>query len=282
MLKIWIRKLVLWSLQEILIETRSLGKSRLQSKQLLDIAPGSLRASSLPGSLRASSLPRILWMLRYVIFHCPFRGQSVCSSHYRLGMQDTADYLPSLPSLGSATRATQKTTQFAISSQMLLHTEELMRRAAIYSSITDSFMTSQLEYIPNENKTKIVQEQVKIMAKASRKGVSSAVAAASNLQLIRRDVALGNLRLKDDHVARARTAPYHGKNLLRPNIKEFDAKIFAMREQRSLHRGLTKHFKVPKKPAPKAAGTSRLSVPQRLGPPCSQLEEGRQSFWNGQ
>ena len=41
--------------------------------------------------------------------------------------------------------------------------------------------------------TKIVQGQVKIMAKASRKGVSSAVAAVYDLQLLRRDVALEHL-----------------------------------------------------------------------------------------
>ena len=45
----------IWYFQEILIETRSLWKPRLQSKQLSHIAPG---------SLRVSSLPRILWILR--------------------------------------------------------------------------------------------------------------------------------------------------------------------------------------------------------------------------
>ena len=181
-------------------------------------------------------------------------------------MQDTADYLPSPPSLGSATGATQKTAQYIISFQ----TEELMRQAAVYSSITDSLVASLLEHIPEENRTKIIQEQVKIMAKASRKGVVWVVAATSNLQLIRWDVALGSLRLQDDHVARARTAPFHDKNLLGPNIKEFDAKTFIMQQQHSLHRGLTMHFKVPKKPAPKAAGTSRLLVHQRLGPPVNK------------
>ena len=122
------------------------------------------------------------------------------------------------------------------------------------------------------------------MAKASRKGVASTVAVASNLQLIIRDVALGNLRLKDDHDARARTVPFHGKNLLGPNIKEIDAKIFIMQQQHSLLRGLTVHFKVPKKPAPKAVQGLPgywLLVHQRLGPPVN-LQEGRQSFQNGQ
>ena len=101
-----------------------------------------------------------------------------------------------------------------------------MRQAVVYSSIAESLVASLLEHIPKENRTKIIQEQVRIMAKASRKGVE----VASNLQLIRRDVALGNLRLEDDHVARVRTAAFHGKNLLGPNIKEFDAKIFTMQQ----------------------------------------------------
>ena len=76
--------------------------------------------------------------------------------------------------------------------------EELMRRAAIYSSVTDSLVASLLEHIPKGNRTKIVQEQLKI--KASRKGVCSAVAAASNPQLLRHS---GNLMLQDDHGAKA-------------------------------------------------------------------------------
>ena len=260
---------VLWYLHEILIETRSLGKPRLQSKQLIRHCTRFTQAVKLSEDLVDTPLSDPPLSIHKSKFHF-FSPQNMLGwEHYRLRMQDMADYLPSSPSLWSATGATQKTTQYTISSQ----TEELMRQAAVYSSITDSLVASLLEHIPEENRTKIIQEEVKIMAKASRKGVVWVVAVTSNLQLIRWDVALGNLRLQDDHDARARTAPFDGKNLLGPNIKEFDAKIFTMREQHSLHRGLTTHFKVPKNLAPKAAGTSRLSVHQRLGPPIKQ--EGR-------
>ena len=99
-----------------------------------------------------------------------------------------------------------------------------MRRAAIYSSITDSLVASLLDQIPDDKKSKVGMEQIKIMVKASCKSATSAVAAASNLQLIHRDVALSQLKL-DDHVAKARTAPFHGKDLLGPNMTEFDKKI---------------------------------------------------------
>ena len=75
--------------------------------------------------------------------------------------------------------------------------------------------------IPKEHRTKIVQEQVRILHK-SNKAVSAAVAAASNLQLMRRDVALLQLQLEDVHMEHARTAPFHGNNLVGPNEWVFD------------------------------------------------------------
>ena len=111
------------------------------------------------------------------------------------------------------------------------------------------------------------------------KAASAAVAAASNLQLMRRDVALRQLQLEDVHIERARTAPFHGNNLVGPNVVAFDEKIFSMRDRHALHWGMTSHFKIPKKPAPKTASQSKSSVHQHLGPPVSQ---GTQSFWKGQ
>ena len=141
-----------------------------------------------------------------------------------------------------------------------------MRRAAIYCSIMDLLVALLLEQIPDDKKCKVVMEQIKIMAKALRKGLTSAVAAASNLQLIRCDVALSQLKLIDDHVTKARMAPIHGKDLLGPNMTEFDQKIFDTRNQHSLHCGLTTHFKIPNKPAPKSAAVAK-TVHQCLGPP---------------
>ena len=106
--------------------------------------------------------------------------------------------------------------------------------------------------------------------------MSAAVAAASNLQLIRRDVALRQLQLEDVHIEHARTVPFHGNNLVGPNVVAFDEKIFAMRDQHTLHWGMTSHFKIPKKPAPKTASQFKSSVHQRMGPPVTQ------SFRKGQ
>ena len=63
--------------------------------------------------------------------------------------------------------------------------------------------------------------------------------------------------------------------------QEFEEKIFTMTDQHALHRGLTSHFKVPKKPVWKSSTQFRSSVHQRLGPPVDQ-EGSNQSFWNKQ
>ena len=89
--------------------------------------------------------------------------------------------VPSPPAHGSSTGSSQKTTQRTIAAQTLAHTEELMRRAAIYSSIMDSLVASLLDQIPDDKKSKVGMEQIKIMVKASCKSATSAVAAASNL-----------------------------------------------------------------------------------------------------
>ena len=218
--------------------------------------PASRSMSSVLSALECGGSYRLSGTIRY-------------DTYQYIRMQDTAEYLPAPPSLGSATGA----TQYMVSVQTQLHTEELMRRAAIYSSVTDSLVASLLEHIPKGNRTKIVQEQLKI--KASRKGVCSAVAAASNPQLLRRDVTLRKPHAPGWPWGQG-LRPY----LLGPDIKEFNAKIFSMQEQHSLHRGLTSHFKVPKNSAPKAFASAKGSVHQRLGSPVHQ--EGKRSFQAGQ
>ena len=94
-------------------------------------------------------------------------------------------------------------------------------------------------------------------------------------------MALGQLQLQDEHFARARTAPFHGHSLVGLEPQEFDEKIFTMRDQHALDRGLNNHFEVPKKPVPKSSMQFRPSVHQRLGPPVGQ-EVSNQSFENGQ
>ena len=191
----------------------------------------------------------------------------------------SSEYQPTPPELASSMRLKAKVSQYTILVQNLLQTEQLMRRVAIYGSITDSWVASILKHIPEEARDKVVQEQVRIMNKSSQKAIASATAAASKFHLIHRDVALEQLQLQDEHIIRARTAPFHGHSLVGPEPQECDKKI--MRDQHALPRGLTSHFKVPKKPAPKPSTQLRPSVHQRPGAPVGQ-EGSNQSFRNGQ
>ena len=180
--------------------------------------------------------------------------------HYRLNIDKLSEYQPTLPELASSTRSKTNVSQCMISAQPLLQTEELMRRVTINGPISDSLVASILKYILEEARDKVVHEQVRIMHKSLQKAIASATAAASNLQLIRRDVALGQLQLQDEHIVRARTAPFQGHSLVGPEPQEFDEKIFTTGDQHVLHRGVTSHFKVPKKPARKSTIQLRPSV----------------------
>ena len=62
-----------------------------------------------------------------------------------------------------------------VSTDLATHTGA-QEDSAIYSSIMDSLAASLLDHIRMEHRTKIVQEQMKIMSKALRNGMSSAVA----------------------------------------------------------------------------------------------------------
>ena len=61
--------------------------------------------------------------------------------HYQLKIDKSAMYEP----LGAASSNLTKTAQYTISVQTLLHMDELVRRAAICSSITDLLVASLLE-----------------------------------------------------------------------------------------------------------------------------------------
>ena len=164
--------------------------------------------------------------------------------HYRLKRDQGAEYLPTLLSQGLATGARTKVSQCRFSfSDPAAHrrTDPSGNHLQLYNGFSCGF----IDWIHSrEDRNKVIEEQVKIMSKASKKSVASAMAAASNLQLVRRDVALWKLLLQDEHIARARTAPFGCASLVGPDPTEFDSKVFAMRKQYSLHRALTSHPRI--------------------------------------
>ena len=101
--------------------------------------------------------------------------------HYRLNVDKSSEYQSTPPKLASSAASKTRVSQYMISAQNLLQTEELMRRVAIYGSITDSLVVSVLKYILEEARDKVVREQVSIMHKSSQKAIASATAVVSNL-----------------------------------------------------------------------------------------------------
>ena len=70
--------------------------------------------------------------------------------------------------MGATTRNIANATKYSMSAQMLLHTEQLARCAAISISITESLMASLLNKIPSEEQDAMLLNQVKIMSRASK------------------------------------------------------------------------------------------------------------------
>ena len=116
------------------------------------------------------------------------------------------------------------------------------------------------------------------MAQASRRCVTAAAASAANLQLVRRDALLNAYKLREEYVTTARVAPFSGSHVIGPDPREFNRALMNLKTEHTLHQGLSSHFKVPTKPAPKSA-VKRTSVHQRLGP---SVETPRQPFRGGE
>ena len=91
--------------------------------------------------------------------------------HYTLNVDKSSEYQPMPPELASSMGSKAKVSQYTISAKNLLQTEELMRRVAIYGSITVSLVVS-IKFIPEEARDKVVQEQVRIMHKSSQKAIA--------------------------------------------------------------------------------------------------------------
>ena len=83
----------------------------------------------------------------------------------------SSEYQPMPPELASSMGSKAKVSQYTISAKNLLQTEELMRRVAIYGSITVSLVVS-IKFIPEEARDKVVQEQIRIMHKSSQKAIA--------------------------------------------------------------------------------------------------------------
>ena len=195
---------------------------------------------------------------------------------YRLKVHRDALYAPKPP--GDHGFIDNKTpSSYHLSHCVCLDTEELARRSAIYASLADSMVASVIEELsPKDERSKLLREKLTIIQEAQVSAVSAGFAAASNLQLLRRDALLRNFNLQPPVLSAVRTAPFEGRHVVGPETKVLQACVRAIRQaDRMTGSSVTfakqKEVKTSTKTSSKKTAP-RPSVFDRLGSPPSTTQ----------
>ena len=192
---------------------------------------------------------------------------------YRLKIHRDALYAPKPPDdHGFIDNKTP--SSYHLSHRVCLDTEELARRSAIYASLADSMVASVIEELSSKDeRTKLLREKLTIIQEAQ---VSAGFAAASNLQLLRRDALLRNFNFQPPVLSAVRTAPFEGHHVVGPEPKVLQARVRAIRQaDRMTGSSVTfakqKEVKTSTKTSSKKTAP-RPSVFNRLGSPPSTTQ----------
>ena len=195
---------------------------------------------------------------------------------YRLKVHRDALYAPKPP--GDHGFINSKTpASYHLSHRVCLDTEELARRSAIYASLADSMVASVIEELsPKDERSKLLREKLAIIQEAQVSAVSAWFAAASNLQLLRRDALLRNFNFQPPVLSAVRTAPFEGHHVVGPEPKVLQARVRAIRQaDRMTGSSVTfarqKEVKTSTKTSSKKTAP-RPSVFDRLGSPTSSTQ----------
>ena len=129
---------------------------------------------------------------------------------YRLKVHRDAQYLPKPPA-ETGFSDSKAAASYQISQRICLDTEELACRSAIYALLADSMVASVIEELSRKDqRSKLLLEKLTILQEAQVAAVSAGFAAASNLQLLRRDAWLKNFAYQPQGLSTVRTAPFEG------------------------------------------------------------------------
>ena len=152
------------------------------------------------------------------------------SEPYRLKIHRDALYAPKPP--GDHGFIDNKTpSSYHLSHRVCLDPEELARRSAIYASLADSMVASVIEELsPKDERSKLLREKLTIIQEAQVSAVSAGFAAASNLQLLRRDALLRNFNFQPPVLSAVRTAPFEGHHVVGPEPKVLQTRVRAIRQ----------------------------------------------------
>ena len=115
---------------------------------------------------------------------------------YHLKIPRDAHYVPKPPG-DHGVSDNKAPSSYQMSHRTCLDTEELARRSAIYASLADSMVASVIEELSSkDDHSKLLREKLAIIQEAQVSAVSAGFAAASNLQLLRRDALLKNFKFQ--------------------------------------------------------------------------------------
>ena len=149
---------------------------------------------------------------------------------YRLKVHRDAQYVPKPPG-DNGFSDSKAPSSYQMSHRMCLDTEELGRRSAIYASLADFMVASVIEELsPKDDRTKLLREKLAILQEAQVSAVSAGFAAASNLQLLRRDALLKNFGFQPQVLSTVRTAPFEGSHVLGPEPKVLQNRVRTIRQ----------------------------------------------------
>ena len=121
------------------------------------------------------------------------------------------------------------------------------------------------ELSPKDERSKLLSEKLTIIQEARVSAVSAGFAAASNLQLLRRD-ALRNFNFQPPVLSAVWTAPFEGHHVVGPEPKVLQARVRAIRQaDRMTGSSVTfarqKEVKTSTKTAPRPSMFDRLGFP---------------------
>ena len=195
---------------------------------------------------------------------------------YRLKVHRDALYAPKPP--GDHGFINSKTpASYHLSHRVCLDTEELARRSAIYASLADSMVASVIEELsPKDERSKLLREKLAIIQEAQVSAVSVGFAAASNLQLLRRDALLRNFNFQPPVLSAVRTAPFEGHHVVGPEPKVLQARVRAIRQADRMT-GSSVTFARQKEVKTSTKTSSKKTAPgpsvfDRLGSPTSSTQ----------
>ena len=110
---------------------------------------------------------------------------------------------------------------------MLLWRELFYHRC--YHRVT--IMASVIEELsPKDERSKLLREKLAIIQEAQVSAVSAGFAAASNLQLLRRDALLKYFKFQPQVLSSVRTAPFEGSHVVGPDPKVLQNRVRAIRQ----------------------------------------------------